>query len=170
MVSTLPGERQITFPEERSLGELYIIDKDGRSEFLCEAKGLVCVPANRSVSLSYSFDPTFGLAALRTLKGDDLAGLSFLGSDLRDDELLNLSALTGLKELELSCTSIGDQGLAHLSSLIGLSKLSLASTKISDAGLVHLAGMKALQELVLDDTRISDEGMVHLAPLAALTT
>lgn len=170
MVSTLPGERQISFPEDRSLGELYIVDKDGRSEFLCEAKGLVCVPANRLVSLSYSFDPNFGLSALRLLKADDLTGLSFLGSDLRDDELLCLTTLTGLKELELSCTTISDQGLKHLAGLCGLTKLSLASTKISDAGLVHLAGMKALRELVLDDTRVSDEGMVHLAPLTALTT
>ncbi|MBK9772895.1 MAG: hypothetical protein IPP57_19095 [Candidatus Obscuribacter sp.] len=141
MSSTLPGERTITFPAKRSLGELHLIDGQGRAEFLCDAKGRVVIPSQRNLSLNFSFDPAFGLSALSELSPDDLYCISFLGSEITDDELFYLTTLSGLRELDLSCTHISDTGLTHLKGLTQLSKLNLASTAVSDIGISSLANL-----------------------------
>ncbi|MFA7341006.1 MAG: hypothetical protein WC028_29750 [Candidatus Obscuribacterales bacterium] len=165
-----PEQRQVLFPENRSLGELYVVDSGGKSEFLGEATGLVEVPSGRHLALYYSFDPTYGLSPLKEMPPDALSSISFLGSDIRDEELAAIGRLVGLKEIDISCTVIGDCGVAYLAPLVRLTKLNLSSTKVTDQGLVVLAQLQQLEELVLDDTHIGDVGLSHIAQLQKLKT
>jgi len=162
--------RKLSFPQGRSLGELYTIGANGRTDYLCDATGAITVPADKALALYYSFDPVDGLGPLTNLEPSDLFSISFLGSDVSDQELEHLARLTGLSELDISCTAIGDDGIGNLTCLSRLNKLNLSSTKISDAGLRHLKGLAGLEELVLDDTRIGDEGLKHLTSLQSLKT
>lgn len=166
MFSTIPDKRSIAFPGDRSLGELYTSDENGRAELLGEATGVVEVPAGRQLALYYSFDPAFGLAPLARLAADDLQCISFLGSDIRDSELSAISGLTGLREIDLSCTAVGNGGVKFLSSLRHLVKLNLSSTRITDQGLSSIAALDSLEELVLDDTRVGDEGAALISGLS----
>lgn len=168
--STLPDHKKISFPSDRSLGELYLVDADGRNQFVCEAQGEVQVPQGRQVSLYYSFDQSIGLNPLSGLKPDDIYAISLLGSDVGDREMPVLAHLTGLKELDISCTSVGDEGARSLANLTQLSKLNLSSTKIGDTGVGSLAGLEQLEELVLDDTQIGDPVLDLISRLSQLKT
>jgi Leucine-rich repeat (LRR) protein len=165
-----PEQRKVWFPENRSLGELYVVDSSGKSEFLGEATGLIEVPPGKSLSLYYSFDPTYGLSPLSQVSPEALASVSFLGSDITDEELCGIGRLVGLREIDISCTAIGDYGVAYLAPLVRLTKLNLSSTKVTDQGLTVLSQLQHLEELVLDDTHIGDCGLSHIAQLPRLKT
>jgi hypothetical protein len=169
-VTLKQSARKISFPQGRSLGELYTIGENGRTDFLCDATGSISVPAGKDLALYYSFNPMDGLGPLTNLEPNDLFSISFLGSDVTNQEMEHLKRLTGLAELDISCTAISDEGISNLSGLARLKRLNLSSTKISDDGLAHLSGLTSLEELVLDDTRVGDDGMKHIVGLKALKT
>lgn len=86
-------------------------------------------------------------------------GLSLPGCTART-HLSRLSALTGLKGLDLMRTQVTDLG--PLSGLNRLEWLDLSDTLVSDLG--PLSGLTGLQELNLGQTRVTD-----LRPLSDLT-
>jgi len=65
-------------------------------------------------------------------------------------------------EVNLMRTQITDEGLVHLKALTGLQSLSLSGNKITDAGLVHLKGLTKLQVLGLRGTQVTDQGVADL--------
>ena len=111
-----------------------------------------------------------------------------------DGELAQIGRLTGLRELNLSLTSVSDAGLAHLKRLTGLTwmqldlqesavtdaglahirkvpgiqQLDLTGTMVSDAGLAQLRGLTGLQDLILNGTKVTGAGMTHLSGLTGL--
>jgi internalin A len=85
-----------------------------------------------------------------------------------DTDLAHLKDLTNLWWLNLSQTRAGDAALAHLRRCTRLEFLSLERTRITDGGIVHLKGLPRLKELDLRDTRVTDAGLVHLKGLANL--
>ncbi len=160
----------IEFPSKRSLGELYIVADDGQSRFHCEAVGPVEVPAGAKLSLYYSFDPIYGCVHLADLPAHALHSISFLGSDITDGELQHVGKLTGLKDLDVSCTQVTDVGLSHIKELKSLTSLNLSSTQISNYGLNLLTELTHLQDLILDDTEIGDDALNHIGLLQNLVT
>ncbi len=73
-------------------------------------------------------------------------------------DLAAIERLTGLRELDLSSTTLADADLAHLRGLVEIKALYLGDTAISGAGLIHLGGLKNLQILHLARTRVADLG------------
>jgi Leucine Rich repeat len=163
LASLVSGKVTVDFPGKLSLGELYVLDEDGKAKFLCEAVGSITVAEGTKLALYYSFDPTYGCSSLGEVKPDVLHSISFLGSDISDNELVHVGKLTGLREIDVSCTQIGDAGLSHLKDLKHLTKLNLASTKISNYGLSLIPEGAKLRELILDNTEIGDEALCHIA-------
>ena len=163
LASLVSRKTTINFPGKLSLGEMYILDEEGKAKYLCEAVGAVAVPEGARLALYYSFDPTYGCSSLGEVKPDVLYSISFLGSDISDNELIHVGKLTDIRELDVSCTQIGDAGLSHLKDLRHLTKLNLASTKISNYGLSLIPDGSKLRELVLDNTEIGDEGLCHIS-------
>jgi hypothetical protein len=160
----------IDFPNRRSLGELYILDDDGKTQFHSEALGTVEVPAGAKLSLYFSFDPIYGCIHLADVPPYALNSISFLGSDITDGELQHVGKLIGLKELDVSCTQVSDVGLSHIKELKSLTNLNLSSTRISNYGLNLLTELTMLRELLLDDTEIGDDALNHIGCLNNLVT
>jgi Leucine-rich repeat (LRR) protein len=163
-------KRTIFFPKDKSLGDLYLVGEDGRAKFMGEAVGEVGVFAKAKVFLYYSFDQVYGCSRLSKLSGDAFYGISFLGTEISDDDLQFIEHLQSLEELDISCTQLSDQSLHYVTKLRNLRKLNLSSTRISNEGVASLASLPELNELILDDTRLNDGALALLSRLGQLTT
>lgn len=76
-----------------------------------------------------------------------------------DDDLAVLAPLSGIQELILRGTRVGDSGVVHLKSLTSLKRLNLAGTQISDDGLESLYQLQQLIELNVAQTQVSTAGI-----------
>jgi hypothetical protein len=82
--------------------------------------------------------------------------------ELSEAELIHISHLTQLEELDLHRSPVTDARLAHLEGLTDLQSLILFHTPISDAGLVHLRKLTRLRTLSIEDTKVTDAGAREL--------
>ena len=140
--------RVVRFPEDHSIGTLYIrdcADEGGDWPYLGDARGVVMIQPDQDLMLvSEGID-----IALAGLAPGDLQVLRFpdTGVELVDDAgLVHLQHLTGLRELALGGTQVTDAGLTHLQNLTGLQELHLSNTQVTDAGLTHLQNLTGLQD------------------------
>ena len=67
----------------------------------------------------------------------------------------NLTALAGVRELDVSYSGIADDDLKVVAKWPKLETLGLRATKIADAGLKHLEKHPALQEVSVDETKVT---------------
>ena len=118
--------------------------------------------------LNLYVDGARSLEPLRALAPDGLIGLHAERSAVDDAELIHLSGMTGLQQLDLSGTRITDAGLVHLQSLKRLETLDLWDTAVTDVGLSLLARLPKLCHLGLGNTRVTDAGLVELRALTEL--
>ena len=89
-------------------------------------------------------------------------------SDVTDALLSHLNA-PHLEVLYLDRTSVGDAGMSHVCRLSGLSQLILNHTQVGDNGLKSLVGLKSLYGLTLEGTDVGDAGLEHLSRITSLT-
>jgi len=89
-------------------------------------------------------------------------------SQVFDDGMEAVGALSTLKRLNLWRVQITDAGVQKLTGLTQLEYLNLDNTQLTDASLSALSGMTRLTFLHLGSTAITDAGLVHLEPLAGL--
>jgi len=82
--------------------------------------------------------------------------------------LAALEHLTGLKELDLSQTTVSDAGLAKLAGLKQLQVLKLAGTLVEGKGMGQLTGLTGLRELDLSGSRVDDEVLSHAGKLTGI--
>ncbi|MCC6929297.1 MAG: hypothetical protein IT359_09935 [Gemmatimonadaceae bacterium] len=99
------------------------------------------------------------LARFRHLTNLQLGG----SAGVSDDGVRALAALPGLRQLDLSGTSVTDDGLQLLASLPSLETLSLAWTRVTDAGLGGLRGCQLLVDVNLSGTHTGDGALRALA-------
>jgi hypothetical protein len=78
---------------------------------------------------------------------------------LTETELIQISHLSRLEELDLHRSPVTDAGLAHLEGLTYLQSLHLYHTGVSDAGLAHLRGLARLRNLSIENTKVTDDGV-----------
>jgi hypothetical protein len=81
---------------------------------------------------------------------------------LSDADLIRISHLSGLEELDLHRSPVTDARLAHLERLTGLQSLILFHTDVSDAGMAHLKRLTRLKSLSIEDTKVTDAGVLEL--------
>ncbi len=113
-------------------------------------------------------DAEAALANVRGLTQLKILWLWGRRNTVSDAWIVNLKALTQLKELTLGNIKITDAGLESLKDLTQLQRLVLAETKVTDAGLVHLEDLTRLQYLFLTKNNVTDAGLVHLRGLSKL--
>ncbi len=82
--------------------------------------------------------------------------------DLTEADLIHISDLSQLEELDLHRSPITDASLAHLNRLTNLQSLVLFHTPITDAGLEHLKKLRRLRKLSIEDTNVTDDGVFDL--------
>jgi hypothetical protein len=106
------------------------------------------------------------MSHLTALKG--LRELDLGYSNITDAGLASIENATELRSLYLYGTKVTDNGLRHLHRLNKLESLVLASANFSDAGLQYVAGLVSLKLLNLNGARVTDAGLVHLYGLKNL--
>jgi internalin A len=111
-------------------------------------------------------DPALGHVGLLT----GLQELHLFGSSVGDAELVQLRRLSGLRYLVLNDTQVTDAGLEHLKGMTNLVSLELRKTPVTDAGLLHLKKVTNLSRLDLRDTRVTDAGLEHLKGMSNLSS
>jgi len=175
--------RIISFPEDPSLGRIYICDVSpsyewwwGRSpdwQFIGEAVGKISIPKGKLSALIASSDGIKDLSPLTKLKPDDLDILVIEGerkaADKPGDKCLPfICNLTGLKTLILRYSGISSEGLKSLTEITSLSQLSFISEQLDDTGLANIAEIKSLKGLRFYSEKITNEGLSHLVKLDLL--
>lgn len=96
------------------------------------------------------------------------AAFHLSGTEISDEGVSHLPAISKLVWLNLRGTKITDAGLVHVGKCANLRKLHLEKTEITDEGLKNLAELKSLEYLNLYGTKVTDEGLKSLAGLPAL--
>jgi hypothetical protein len=108
-----------------------------------------------------------GVEALTALKG--LRSLNIGGTAVTDAGVQRLKELPALQKLELrDDTKVTDAGVESLKDMTGLQSLDLGGTQLTNAGLPYLKNLKSLQFLDLWQTKITDAGMQNLTDLKEL--
>lgn len=173
--------RLVQFPDDVSLGELYIRDAGGAYNpsiraagqgegwrSYTEAYGPVEVPAGTELMLRVHPASVAGLPALANLGPDDLQRLDLTSCNVGDADLAHIKGLTGLRGLSLFGNGgVTDAGLAHLADMDSLVWLSLEQTAATcDAP--ALERLAALEYLDVYKTPLSDAGLSRICRLPAL--
>lgn len=180
-----PGSRVVRFPQNRSLGALYIQEASVKREiegfyhwingtnweYLGEARSEVVVPAGMNLRLTVSPTGWQDLSPLSYLKPDDLYSLSFLmlpppGPKPDDRCMPHIARLTGLTELALWETNITDKGMSFATKFKSLERLTLP--KITDAGMAYVGPLTSLKGLYFKENAVTNAGLAALANLQSL--
>ncbi|MEK7760893.1 MAG: hypothetical protein AAB433_04875 [Nitrospirota bacterium] len=169
------GARVIAFPEDRSVGKLFItytVDfpvSHKCTEFLCEAQGNVSVSAGNHLLLEIREQYPSDLSSLVVLKPGDLDALTISNGHVGDHELTCLRGLTKLRELFLIYSwKITDDGLMGLQGLKALQSILIEGSRIGDSGLTHLQVLPDLRDLHLTNTQVTSAGLSILPNFPAL--
>ncbi len=182
------GNRIVRFPEDRSLGALYVQDTDAERrietfhhwidgttwESFGEARGDVPVPPRKRLWLSVGKDAWKDLSPLSRLSPDDLYRLlfSYLSPGEKstgpDDRCVrHLLSLTGLKVLDLNNTNITPEGLKLIRNLKSLESFTIPAGT-TDAGMAHVCQLWSLKALHFSENKVTNAGLAHLANLSSL--
>ncbi len=89
--------------------------------------------------------------------------LNLASSGLKDEDLIWITHLPGVKHLDLSGTGITERGLAKLSPMPALELLNLSNTGIGDTAVPLLTKLPHLKFLVLNGTKVTDRSLTTLA-------
>jgi len=188
----VPGVRILNFPENRSLGSLYLgrgrepgmmaafyTSSEVRSrkwEYFGQARGKVAVQPDEKVMMSVSSEAWSDLSPLRMLDPNGLYAVGFSRYSQRtrsmaDDACMRyIVHLTGLKELYLGGTDISDIGMRHIGRLKALEHLGLPE-RISEKGLRYVGQLRSLKELdIVGQTQITDTALSALGEMGSLDT
>ena len=139
------------------IDELFLI-RDGGS-------GADVLASGRAVILYDPFAEVGLVADMATVKSLDLSQ-----AEVTDGDLVTLTKLPGLEDLNLARGDVTDRGLRHVATLRNLRRLNLAGTGITNGGLSALAMLPRLESLDLGDTCITDAGLRTLAEGPPLRT
>ncbi|XP_077410640.1 uncharacterized protein LOC144040368 isoform X2 [Vanacampus margaritifer] len=142
---------------------LQTLNLDGTAVTEASLAQLSTHPSLSSLSLA-GVRVSDGDRALQIVSGLALTHLTLPGRhSVTDAGLAFLSRLRLLAELDLTdYTQVTDQGVQHLCAMTRLKKLSLSNTQVTDTGLPSLRPLLELQELCLDRTAVSSRGVAAL--------
>jgi len=166
--------RTLRFPQDRSLGTLYMRDTREQDwyegwENAGEAKGNRFVDAGKQVKLEVNEETAADLSPLTRLGPDDLPMLCFGWKPVTVGSLTPLAKLTGLRAINLQCAKFDSGEFRHLTGLQYLEVLRLGDHKLTDSSMEYVGKLTSLQSLALWGTGISDKGLQHLQGLTRLT-
>jgi len=171
--------RTINFPRGYSLGKLKFVPVNepiSAQKLVVMARGKVVVPAD-----CYSFfeaehnffvHPEF----VSTLDSDcfdsiQLAQVALEGGEEGEVErsLPYLAHLTGLREVLLDHSDVGDGAIDRLTVLPNVQHISLFSTRTDGSCLRQLSSIKSLRTLNLDQNKIKEENLQYLGSMFFLS-
>ncbi len=167
--STPPPARTVQFPPRTSLGELFVrswtAPPPADWEDFGHARGAIDVPAAMALKLVVSPQAAADLAALATLRKDDLHTISLVGNRVTNAQIANLRTLTGLRGLDLSYTSVTDRGLDQLRNLDKLTQIWMYDIEMSDNGFMVFDNFQQLEFLKIDGANITNRSLPRIKAL-----
>lgn len=89
--------------------------------------------------------------------------------EVRENDLLLMSKLKNVTQVDFWEIKVSDKGLSHLAALPHLERITFYKTETTDAGALELAEVQNLRHLRFHDVPIGDAGVRHLAKLSHLT-
>lgn len=161
----------ISFPEDRSLGKLYIkpcisyLDLEPM-KLIGDARGKIAIPAHALLHLVVSYEDSRDTSRLRTLP-NVFSSVDFRRKPITDDGLKNIRHLTNLRQLNLSDTEISNQGLDQLTALKNIEALQLWQTNLRGP-LNALTQFPKLKYLQLHRNNLDDRSVAPIARLRSL--
>lgn len=91
--------------------------------------------------------------------GNQVVSIDLGNSNVKDDDLKNLTLFPHVQKLHLQNITIGDEGIKHLSSLRYLDVLNVSGTKVTTKTLDEVSGWKNLKKLYLYNTAVPEESV-----------
>ncbi|MHC4204435.1 MAG: hypothetical protein ACYSTT_07265 [Planctomycetota bacterium] len=178
---TAGQERILHFPNDRSIGSLYVVDRvyptddiwawlfPWEMKWLSEARGNVKVPADKWLRLDVSEKAWSRPKPFAGLKPDDIQILNFSTYKYADTSVLeDVRQLTALEVLNLAQTETIETGLKHLTGLKKLKYLYLPG-HIRSEELAHLSELTALEFLHIEGPMVTDTKVAHIGKITSLT-
>jgi internalin A len=173
--------REIRFPDDRSLGKLWIRDEkytrhidgfhyhtsDMEWESSGQARGTVKIPTGKVVWLMVARDAVHDLSPLAKLGPNDLYSLSLAWMPAGDGVMQHVAHLSGLRKLDLCETQIGDRGVAYVGQLKSLEYLSLPRN-VTDKGMSAVGKLPHLKGLYFKTNKVSNDGLRVLSKMGTL--
>jgi len=155
------NERDLTVKDLLKLSDLNVPDMG-----IASLKGLESATQMRDLSLNGNaisdLAPLANMKHMLCLHLDRNRGIG--GGQAR-----HLENMSGLEDLAVYDTSIGDADLESIGKIASLRSLLLGgSSNISDEGLAFLKGLQRLEQITLGNTPITDAGLRNLAELTSL--
>lgn len=164
-------EHVISFPLDRSLGDLGVGFPGQQPTPVGPAQGFVKIPAGSCMKLTLASEfREDDFALLADLPAGVLNTLVMEGWSMTEVSLATVGRVRGLRGLYLGDTGATDAGLAGLDRLTELRLLDLSNSKVTDDGLQWLSSCSELKFLFLSGTQTSDEGLRWLSGLSQLET
>jgi Leucine-rich repeat (LRR) protein len=174
-------ERIIHFPRDRSIGNLYVVDRvyptddfwawlfAWETKWLGEARGDMKVPANKWLRLDVSEKAWSRPRPFDGLKPNDIQILNFFTYKGADASVLeDVEQLTALEVLNLAQTETIETGLRYLTSLKKLKYLYLPGHVRTDE-LAHLSKLTSLEFLHIEGPMVTDVKAAHIGKITSLT-
>jgi len=178
---TVRQNRVIQFPEDRSIGQLYLVERKSPKDclwhevliwerkWLGEAQGDMKVRAGKMLMLDVGRNAWKGGRPFVGLQSDDIQILTFYEYPYaRDSVLKDVAKLTGLEVLFFEEGYFTERGLKHLTALKQLKALSLPG-RISSRGLTYLQELPSLEYLCFAGPMVTDAKMFQIGRLTSLT-
>jgi len=101
------------------------------------------------------------LTELKRIK-DQVVSIDIGNSNVKDDDLKNLTLFPHVQKLHLQNIAIGDEGVRYLKDLRYLDVLNLSGTKVTAKTLNEVSGWKNLKKLYLYNTIVPEESVKSL--------
>lgn len=93
---------------------------------------------------------------------DDLRNLHIADTHLGDEAAIQLSALTGIEQLQLTNTGLTVAGWRRLSNLGSVHALTLGGPEVTDEWLEKVAVLPMLKNLILTNTKVTQSALRNL--------
>tara|TARA_R110001592_G_scaffold133873_1_gene349270 strand:+ start:110 stop:1453 length:1344 start_codon:yes stop_codon:yes gene_type:complete len=173
-----PAGRTLSFPSDVSLGTVFVRDwgytantqgeHSGSWNKVGEAKGKVEIPAGKEAQLTFSPSQISNVSALRRLGSNALQSLVMNDCAIGDNDLSNISHMTGLFLLSLDNTQVGPQGFEKLYRLTSLREVSIIGTTLGEPGRAFIGNQTYLASIDADRADLGNDWLTNLPAMENL--
>ena len=162
----------VHFPDRLLLGSLYGLSpeypvwcsqylslKNPPFQKLGRAQGVLFVPRDANIFLAVGFAAAQNPSLLLAYGPDFFTGLKFNSVETDNRTVAAISALSGLRAIELGDPDISDEGMRSLCKLHKLQYLRVINADVTDAGLSSLPELQGLNSLQLGGLKITGKAL-----------